>query len=97
MSLSTFAEMLPLAREGQYAVGAFNAWDLLSAKTLIETAERNRSPIILSLWQQELDFTGEEELWNVCLSFASRASVPVVIFIDHHRFSCTGPTLGQTP
>ena len=83
MALATFAEILNPARQGGYAVGSFNVWDVYSAKNVIGTAEELRSPVIISLWKPELDFAGEKELYDVCLSFGRAASVPVAIFIDH--------------
>jgi fructose-bisphosphate aldolase class II len=83
MPLSTFKELLGDAQNGKYAVGSFNAWDSYSAKNIVETAERVSSPVIISLWQPELDLAGERELYLICRSFGETASVPVAIFIDH--------------
>jgi fructose-bisphosphate aldolase class II len=85
MSLSSFAEMLRDAGRNGYAVGSFNAWDLYSARSIVQTAERNRSPVIISLWQPELDLAGERELYESCISFARSATIPVAIFIDHAK------------
>jgi fructose-bisphosphate aldolase class II len=85
MSLHTFEEMLGAAQRGIYAIGSFNAWDIFSAKNIVSTAERMRSPVIISLWQPELDFAGEKQLYELCLSFAGTAAVPVALFIDHAR------------
>jgi len=85
MSLSTFGEMLADAKERKYAIGSFNAWDVYSAKSITLTAEKMRSPVIISLWQPELDFAGERQLYELCVSFAAAVSVPVAIFIDHAK------------
>lgn len=85
MSLSTFQEMLADAKERKYAIGSFNAWDMYSAKNITLTAEKMRSPVIISLWQPELDFAGERQLYELCVSFAAAVSVPVAIFIDHAK------------
>jgi len=83
MSLSTFDIILGDARRRGYAVGSLNIWDIYSARTVISTAERLRSPVIISLWRQELDLAGEQELYDLTLSFARKAGVPVAVFIDH--------------
>jgi len=83
MSLSTFAVVLTAARRRGYAVGSFNAWDIYSAGTIIRAADRLRAPVIISLWQKELDLAGEKELYELTLSFAGAAAIPVVVFIDH--------------
>ena len=85
MSLSTFQKMLADAKERKYAIGSFNAWDVYSAKNITLTAEKMRSPVIISLWQPELDFAGERQLYELCVSFAVAVSVPVAIFIDHAK------------
>jgi fructose-bisphosphate aldolase class II len=85
MSLSTFGKMLTDAKEKKYAIGSFNAWDVYSAKSITLTAEMMRSPVIISLWQPELDFAGERQLYELCISFAKAVSVPVAIFIDHAK------------
>jgi fructose-bisphosphate aldolase class II len=85
MSLSTFGEMLADAKEKKYAIGSFNAWDIYSAKSITLTAEKMHSPVIISLWQPELDFAGERQLYELCISFAEAVSVPVAIFIDHAK------------
>jgi len=85
VSLATLADLLNAAREGHYAVGSFNAWNIFCARSLVQTAQKLRSPVIISLWQTELDFAGEKQLYDVCLSFAREADVPVAIFIDHAK------------
>lgn len=85
MPLATLADLLGDARDGHYAVGSFNAWSIFSAKSLVETARKLRSPVIISVWQTELDFAGEEQLYEVCLSFARDTDVLVAVFIDHAK------------
>jgi len=89
MALSTFEMMLGEARRRGYAVGSFNIWDIYSARTVISTAERLRAPVIISLWQKELALAGEQQLYDVVLSFAWASSTPVAVFIDH------APTLAE--
>jgi ketose-bisphosphate aldolase len=85
MALATFKDLLTAARRGHYAVGSFNTWNLFSTKNLVQTAERLRSPVILALYQTELDFAGEKQLYEACLSFGRDADVPVAVFIDHAK------------
>jgi fructose-bisphosphate aldolase class II len=85
MPLATFKEILSDARRRKYAVGSFNIWDFYSAKGLITAAEKSRSPVIISLWQPELELAGYEELFGLCVSIGRSASVPVAIFLDHAK------------
>ena len=83
MALTTFARILNDATERRYGIGSFNAWDLYSARTIVSTAERLHSPVIISLWQPELDLAGEALLYDICLALGRSASVPVAVFLDH--------------
>jgi len=83
MPLATLEELLGRAQKEKYAVGAFNVWDMLSARSVVRATVELSSPVILGLWQPELDFAGESALYNVCTSLGESASVPVVVFIDH--------------
>ena len=85
MALATFQQLLPTARKGKYAIGSFNVWDLYSTKTVVETAERLRSPVILALYDVELALAGEKQLYEVVLSYARQVSTPVAVFIDHAK------------
>ncbi len=85
MPLATFKKILTEARKRKYAVGSLNVWDIYSAKSLIGAAEKSRSPVIISLWQPELELAGYEELFGLCVSVGRSASVPVAIFIDHAK------------
>ena len=85
MPLATFKEILTEAGKGKYAVGSLNAWDTYSAKSLIAAAEKSRSPVIISLWEPELELGGYEELFGVCVSAGRSSSVPVAIFLDHAK------------
>jgi len=85
MSLTTFSDLLRDSQDRRYAVGSFNAWDMLTARSIVTTAERLRSPVIIALWQGELDFMGEKQLYAVCRSFAEDADVPAALFIDHAK------------
>ena len=60
MALATLKELLNDARANKYAVGSFNVWDMLSARNVMAAAQNTKSPVILSVWQAELDFVGEK-------------------------------------
>jgi fructose-bisphosphate aldolase class II len=85
MPLATFKEILTDARKRKYAVGSFNVWDMYSAKGLMTAAEKSKSPVIISLWQPELELAGYEELFGLCVTVGRAASVPVAIFLDHAK------------
>ena len=49
MPLVNMIDMLNKAREGKYAVGQFNINNLEWTKTILETAQKNNSPVILGV------------------------------------------------
>ncbi|MFW5986442.1 MAG: class II fructose-bisphosphate aldolase, partial [Halanaerobiales bacterium] len=83
MSLVTTKGMLLTAREGNYAVGAFNANNLEMAKGIIEAAEEENAPVIVQISQGGAEHAGIEEITAVVKVLARRAEVPVAIHLDH--------------
>jgi fructose-1,6-bisphosphate aldolase class II len=51
-------DMLNKAREGKYAVGQFNINNLEWTKTILETAEKNASPVILGVSEGAAKYMG---------------------------------------
>lgn len=76
-------DVLRPAKKGQYAVGLFNAVNLELARGIIEAAESSRSPVIMGTAEVLLPFGPLEELSYFLLPMAKKASVPVVIHLDH--------------
>jgi fructose-bisphosphate aldolase class II len=85
MSFATIKELLVKAREGRYAVGSFNAWDIQSARTVMAAAAEERSPVIISVWKEEIDMCGMANLFGVCRNEIADSPVPAALFLDHGR------------
>ena len=81
--LSTLKEVLGAAREGKYAVGAFNIVCGLSLSPLIKAAEKKRSPLILNIAEVSFDDCDITRISPAIVQAAKDASVPVVINLDH--------------
>ena len=71
------------ARIGGYAVGGFDAEHLDMVKAIVEAAEEARSPVIVFLWEKEIDSAGPGYLESLVKKAADEVSVPVAIFLDH--------------
>jgi len=76
-------ELLKKAREGGYAVGAFNAYDMESAQAIIWAAEKVGMPVILQTSQTSLEYAGFDTLSSIIFMLAQKAKVPVVTHLDH--------------
>ena len=76
MSRTNIKKLLDRARDGHYAVGSFNAWDIQSVKNLVAAAQEERSPLIISVWKEEIDLCGIDNLFAVCQKEIERAYAP---------------------
>ncbi len=83
MPLVTSKEMLIRAQQEGYAVGAFNANNMESVKAVIEAAEEEKAPVILQVSQGAIKYAGLELATAMVQAAAEKASVPVVLHLDH--------------
>jgi len=81
--LVPFKSILQNARNGRYAVGAFNCLSLEHVMGAIQAAEELRSPIILQLAEVQFPCAPMELMAPVYLEAAHKASVPVAVHLDH--------------
>ncbi len=75
--------VLQPAKKGQYAVGLFNAVNLELARGIINAAEATRSPVIMGTAEVLLPYGPLEEVSYYLIPMAKKASVPVVVHLDH--------------
>jgi len=78
-------EIVRMAEEGNYAVGAFNAVNMESAQAIFAAAERERAPFLIQITQTTIAYTEPEELFAVVRALGERATVPFAIHLDHGR------------
>lgn len=83
MPLVTSKEMLRRARDGRYAVGAFNVENLEMVLGVIEAAEELRAPVILQTTPGTLSYATLDLFLTMARSAAGNAAVPVVMHLDH--------------
>ena len=76
-------EMLQAADKGRYAVGAFNCLSLENVEGAIAAAEELRSPIIIQLAEVQFPCAPMNLMAPIYLEAARKASVPVVVHLDH--------------
>jgi ketose-bisphosphate aldolase len=83
MSLVSITEMLIKAREGKYAVGAFNILDYNSMRVVVETARELQAPVIVQTSEKTVLFWGFKPIVSWIKELAEDANVPVAIHLDH--------------
>lgn len=81
--LVTLKEVLSDAQKKHYGVGLFNTINLEMAKAVIEAAEESKSPVIIGTAECFLDISTLQELAYFLIPMAKKASVPVVVHLDH--------------
>lgn len=90
MPIVKTVDMLKNAKEGRYAVGAFNICGLDQPGKLIQTAEKLKAPIIMVVPGIIEPYVPFDEFVAVTSIAANRANVPVSIHLSH------GGDLAQT-
>ena len=83
MSLVNLASILKTARQGRFAVGAFNAIDNHFVDAIFEAAQKNRAPVILNFAEVHGRLVSLEEIADYVCFKAGRATVPVTLNLDH--------------
>lgn len=81
--LATMKEMLRKARDGKYAIGAFNVPNLESIQSTIEAAEELDVPVIIQHAEVHEGLITLEEVGPIMVDYAHRAKVPVCVHLDH--------------
>src|SRR5512145_2836431 len=80
--LTSTTDLLHAAMAGEYAIGAFNVYNLEGVRAVVHAAEAQRSPVMLQLHSGALQHGGQP-LVALCLAAAQAATVPVTVHLDH--------------
>lgn len=83
MTLVNLSTLLKKAKEEKYAVGAFNATDLNTARGILEAAEELNSPVILQFAESHSPYITLEMAADMYLPLARKSKVPVCVHLDH--------------
>lgn len=83
MPLVTSEKMLKEAREGGYAVAAFNIENMEMVKAIVAGAEELNAPVILQVSQSTSKYGSLETYVALVAVEASKTSIPVALHLDH--------------
>lgn len=83
MPLVTSKEMLLKAQKEGYAVGAFNVENMEMVMAVLKAAEEMKSPVIMQTTPSTVKYAGLDYYYANVRAAAERASVPVVMHLDH--------------
>lgn len=76
-------ELFQAAKQGGYAVGAFNVNNMEIIQAIIEAAEEENSPVFLQASQGGIKYAGIEYIAGLAKIAAEKAKVPVALNLDH--------------
>lgn len=81
--LVTLNEVLPQARAQHYAVGAFDCLEDVMIRTILDTAEQERAPVILMALEHDLKGRGMNYITGMVRAVADAYPIPIVLHLDH--------------
>lgn len=71
------------ARLHGYGVAGFCAENLEMILAILQAANETQSPVVIALWEKDIEYAGEGSLEAVIANIAAKAVVPVGIMLDH--------------
>lgn len=83
MPLVTTYEMFEKAQKEEYAIVGLAAYNLETVQTVVETAERLQSPVMIQTTPATINNAGIEYLTALVKIAADKASIPVALHLDH--------------
>lgn len=81
--LVTTKEILTQARAGQYAVPGFDCVEDVMIRTILETAELLRAPVIMMCLESDLRGNGWYYMPGLVRAVADRHDIPIALHLDH--------------
>jgi len=83
LALVNLNKMLNKAKKGNYAVGAFNIFNIEDISAVLKAAEETNSPVILMTNLLAVQHSNMQDLANIIRRRAQKAKVPVCFHLDH--------------
>lgn len=85
MTLVTNKQILDVANDGGYAVGAFNINDMEFLQAIVSAAEEERSPVIIAASEGAIKYAGLDYLVSMVRTAAQSTAVPIALHLDHGK------------
>lgn len=95
-----FSEILEIAEKGNFAIPAFNVYNMETVMGIVEAAEELHAPIIIQTYSRLFASKEAYYLAPIVLAAAQKAAVPICFHLDHGagdmeitralRYGCTG-------
>ncbi len=85
MELQNSKKIFENAMKNQFAVGAFNFVNMEVLKSILKSAEENKSPVIVQCSTGAIKYAGVDTLVAMVRSIAKDMTVPVCLNLDHGK------------
>lgn len=85
MELQNSTKIFENALKGGYGVGAFNFINIETLKSILDSAEENKSPVIVQCSTGAIKYAGVDTLVAICKAYAKNMTVPVALNLDHGK------------
>lgn len=76
-------KLLTEAYRDKYAIGAFNIYNLESARAVVAAAEAAKKPVILQVSEKAIEYAGLDELIFVVNNLKKSSKVDLFLHLDH--------------
>jgi ketose-bisphosphate aldolase len=85
--ITSVKEILTKAKEGGYAVGAFNTVNLETTQAIIRAAKEMKSPVIIQVTEKTLEYAGGRGIFQLIKNQAEfyAPEIPIGIHLDHGK------------
>lgn len=85
--ITSVKEILTKAKEGGYAVGAFNTVNLETTRAIVEAAKETKSPIIIQITESTMEYAGGRGIFNLIKNDVEfyAPEIPIGIHLDHGK------------
>lgn len=85
--ITSVKEILTKAKEGGYAVGAFNTTNMETTRAIIEAANELHSPVIIQITEKTMEYAGGRQIFNIVKNMAEMYApqIPIGIHLDHGK------------
>jgi len=85
--ITSVKEILTKAKEGGYAVGAFNTVNLEITRAIVDAAKETKSPVIIQITESTMEYAGGRGIYNLVKNEAEfyAPEIPIGIHLDHGK------------
>jgi len=85
--ITSVKDILTKAKEGGYAVGAFNTTNMETTRAIIEAAKELRSPVVIQITEKTMEYAGGRQIFSIVKNMAElyAPEIPIGIHLDHGK------------